>query len=122
LREVLCEAGRGILTRPGRTGVSFAEAAAEFLRYVEQDRQRRPSTLAGYRAIVRSQLLPAFGDLPLESINTPMIEQWLASLGRSAATLPPLLRATRGGRAAQSKLVTLIRQSRLAPCLLTELL
>jgi integrase len=87
LRQVLSEASRGTLSGSApRTGVSFAEAAAEFLRYVEQDRQRKPSTLAGYRAIVRSQLLPAFGDLPLESMTTPMIEQWLASLRRSAAT------------------------------------
>jgi hypothetical protein len=69
LREVLLEASRGTLTGLARTGVALAEAAAEFLRYVEQDRQRKPSTLAGYRAIVRSQLLPAFGELPLESIT-----------------------------------------------------
>jgi integrase len=86
LREVLVEARQGTLPGPVRTGATFADAAAEWLRYVEHDRQRKPSTLAGYRAIVRSQLLPAFGEMPLESITTPMIERWLASLGRSAST------------------------------------
>lgn len=48
------------------------------LRYIEHDRERKPSTVAGYKALVRSQLLPAFGEQPIESITTPMIERWLA--------------------------------------------
>ncbi len=69
-----------------RTGATFADAAAEWLRYIEQDRRRKPSTVAGYKAIVRGQLLPAFGELPLESVTTSMIEQWFGSLNRSAST------------------------------------
>jgi hypothetical protein len=49
-----------------QTGVTFADAAREWLRYVEHDRQRKPSTLAGYRALVRSQLLPALGEMRVE--------------------------------------------------------
>ena len=59
LREVLDEARRGTLPGMVRTGATFADAAAEWLRYVEHDRGRKPSTVAGYRSIVRSQLLPA---------------------------------------------------------------
>ena len=55
--------------------MTFAEAAEEWLRYIEHDRGRKPSTVAGYRALVRSQLLPAFGDEQIESITTPMIER-----------------------------------------------
>ena len=69
-----------------RTGATFADAAAEWLRYIEHDRQRKPSTVQGYRVIVRSTLLPAFGDEPLESITTPMIERWLAGLDKAAST------------------------------------
>ena len=58
LRRVLDEARRGTLPGMVRTGATFADAAAEWLRYVEQDRARKPSTVAGYRSIVRSQLLP----------------------------------------------------------------
>src|SRR5579884_3006929 len=86
LRDVLVQARQGTLPGSVRTGATFADAAAEWLRYVEHDRRRKPSTLAGYRAIVRSQLLPAFGEMPLESITTPVIERWVASLGRSAST------------------------------------
>jgi hypothetical protein len=52
--------------RPGAHGRDVADAAAEWLRYVELDRQRKPSTVAGYKVLVRSQLLPAFGSIALE--------------------------------------------------------
>ena len=80
---MLDKARRGVLPGQVRTGVTFADAAAEWLSYIEHDRERKPSTVAGYRALVRSQLLPAFGDQPIDSITTPMIEHWLADLDRS---------------------------------------
>ena len=86
LRSVLDEARRGTLQGTVRTGATFADAAAEWLRYVEHDRSRKPSTVAGYRAIVRSQLLPTFESMPLESITTPVIEAWIASVERAAST------------------------------------
>lgn len=86
LREVLHKATRGVLPGQVRTGATFADAAAEWLRYIEIDRQRKPSTVAGYRVIVQSQLLPAFGDRPLELISTAEIERWLASLGGAASS------------------------------------
>jgi integrase len=86
LRDVLVEARRGTLAQQVRTGVTFADAAAEWLRYVEVDRGRKPSTLAGYQALVRSQLLPAFGSMPLEEVTTDAIERWLSSLGGAASS------------------------------------
>jgi hypothetical protein len=86
LRSVLEEARRGTLTGMVQTGATFADAAAEWLRYIEHDRARNPSTVAGYRVIVRAHLLPAFGELPIESIATAMIERWLGSAGGSASS------------------------------------
>jgi len=86
LRDVLHHASRGTLAGQVRTGATFADAAAEWLRYIEVDRLRKPSTLAGYQVIVRSQLLPAFGEMPLESITTPVIERWLSSLSGAASS------------------------------------
>lgn len=60
LRDVLDQARRGTLASSVRTGATFADAAAEWLRYIEHDRGRKPSTVEGYRSIVRSELLPAF--------------------------------------------------------------
>jgi integrase len=65
-----------------RTGATFADAAHEWLRYVEDDRGRKPSTLADYRSVVNAHLLPAFGDQPLERIETDSIERWLSGLLR----------------------------------------
>ncbi len=86
LRAVLEEARRGTLPGLVRTGATFADAAAEWLRYIEHDRGRKPSTVAGYQVIVRSMLLPAFGELEVEAITTPMIERWVGSLDLSAST------------------------------------
>jgi len=51
LRDTLDEARRGTLVAPVRTGATFADAAAEWLRYVEHDRDVKPSTLTDYRSV-----------------------------------------------------------------------
>ncbi len=86
LRDVLHDVRRGTLATQVRTGATFADAAAEWLRYVEVDRRRKPSTVDGYRTIVRSTLLPAFGPMPLEAITTESIERWLSGLGGAASS------------------------------------
>lgn len=79
LRDVLDQAHRGTLPGLVRTGATFGDAAAEWLRYVEQERGRKASTLADYRSVVRAHFLPAFGDEPLERITEDTIERWLAA-------------------------------------------
>jgi integrase len=86
LDQILDEIRRGQHAGMVRTGTTFEQAADEYLRYIEQDRARKPSTVAGYRALVRAQLLPAFGSLPVESITTPMVESWLTGLEVAPAT------------------------------------
>jgi integrase len=82
LADILDRARRGTLPGMVRTGATFADAAHEWLRYVEDDRGRKPSTLADYRSVVNAHLLPAFGDQPLERIETDSIERWLSGLLR----------------------------------------
>jgi integrase len=91
LRSLLEDARRGTLPGLVRTGATFAEAAAEYLRYVEHDRGRKPSTLRGYRSTISAHLLPAFGALPVESVTTEVIEQWLASFDGSPRSRNKLL-------------------------------
>ncbi len=56
---------------------SFEEACEEWLRYVEHDKQRAPSTLRDYRNTVRSRLLPGFGaDTPLARIATADVDAY----------------------------------------------
>jgi integrase len=78
LHDLLDQARRGTLPGVVRTGATFADATHEWLRYVEQERGRKPSTLADYRSVVRAHLLPAFGDQPLERITSETIERWLS--------------------------------------------
>lgn len=80
LHDVLHQARRGTLVGMVATGATFADAVAEFLRYAEQDRQLKPSTLRGYRSIIQAHLLPAFGERPLERITSEDVEQWRAGL------------------------------------------
>jgi hypothetical protein len=57
LRGLLEEARRGTLPGMVRTGATFADAAAEYLRYIEHDRGRKPSTVRGYRSDPREYRL-----------------------------------------------------------------
>lgn len=83
---MLRDGGRPSRNAPGmvRTGATFADAAADWLRYIEIDRGRKPSTISGHKLTVRVHLLPAFGELPVESITAPMIETWLRSMSGTA--------------------------------------
>lgn len=81
LRMTLDQARRGDLPGMVLTGATFTDAAAEWLRYVEQDRDCKPSTLVDYRSVLEAHLLPAFGDLRLEDITTRSIETWRSRLG-----------------------------------------
>ncbi len=80
LRRTLDEIRRGTLPGTVQTGATFADAAAEFLRYIEQDRARKSSTLADYRGVIRSYLLPAFGHMAVEDITERAIESWRAKV------------------------------------------
>jgi integrase len=80
LWSVLEQAASGMLPDPAPAQPTFADAVAEFLRYAEADRTLKPSTLRGYRSIVRAYLLPAFGELRLEEVTTAGIEQWRSQL------------------------------------------
>src|ERR671916_1984599 len=81
LRDVLDQARRGSLPGMVRTGATFADAAAEFLRYAADERDCKPSTLRDYRSIVEAHLVPRFGAERIEDITLAMIEAWRASFG-----------------------------------------
>ena len=78
LGAILTDARRGTLPDSrARSGRTFQDATAEWLRYVEHDRQRAPSTLSDYRNVVNACLLPEFGkDTPLEQITTERIDAY----------------------------------------------
>jgi integrase len=92
LPSTLDEARRGVLPGMVRTGATFADAAAEFLRYAEHDRGCKPSTLRDYRSNLEAHLLSAFGSEPQEAITPASIDRWRGSLaGLSNRTKNKLL-------------------------------
>jgi integrase len=77
-RESVVQAPAG---RPApAAGVSFAEAALEYLRFADQDRGCKPSTIRGYRNAIKVHLLPVFGEMKLEDITVQEIERWRAGM------------------------------------------
>jgi integrase len=71
--------------------VLFADAAREWLRYVEHDRACKPSTLRSYRSSVDGRFLPVFGALALERITQRDVERWRAGLSVGPQTKNKLL-------------------------------
>lgn len=73
LQAILTDARRGTLAGMKTTGATFADASAEWLRYVEQDRDVKPSTLSDYRHMVR-RLDHMFDDTRVERVEACTIE------------------------------------------------
>jgi integrase-like protein len=90
LRDRLHAERRGAVTR---TRVTFAEAVEEWLRYVEQDRDCKPSTLVDYRSVVR-RLLPEFGELRLDQITPERSRHGVQASVLTATARCPTARAT----------------------------
>jgi integrase len=61
-----------------RTGATVADACAEYLRYIEHDRARKPSTLRDYDSILRIHVLPHLGEIPVEALTSGRVEHWAA--------------------------------------------
>jgi integrase len=80
LQEILADARRGKLAGVVTTGATFADAAAEWLRYVEHDRKRRPSTISDYRGVIEHALKSEFGELRLEAVTAARIDAYRARL------------------------------------------
>jgi hypothetical protein len=70
---------------PGAGTAIFAGYARTWL----AERELKPRTEAGYRAILDRHLIPAFGTVPLRSITPALVRSWYATLDPAA----PVMRA-----------------------------
>lgn len=78
LDAILTDARRGELSvaDPEATR-TYGDACAEFLRYVEHEKDRSPSTVRDYTNAIRRRLLPEFGEsTALSSITTERIDAY----------------------------------------------
>lgn len=81
LREILAAAPTTGPAQASEADIAFGDACEEWLRYVEREKKRAPSTVYGYRNDVRSTLLPAFGSAtPVTEITTAKIDDWREQL------------------------------------------
>ncbi len=81
------EADDGDLAVAAKTGVTFAAAAREWLRYIEVDRERDSATLADYRGVVQGYLIPWFGDTSVERIDRNAIVAYRDALKEKGRAL-----------------------------------
>jgi integrase len=80
LAEVLTDARRGTLAGANQTGATFADAAAEYLRFVSDVRQIDPATAADYRGVIDGYLIEEFGKLAIEAITPDLIDTYKEKL------------------------------------------
>lgn len=80
LRDLLDGVRRGTVPGMVETGATFADAAEEYLRFAEQDRGCKPSTIRGYRSVMNAHLLPVFGQMRIEDITVREIERWRSGM------------------------------------------
>lgn len=75
--------------KPPTPVVTFGEACAEWLRYVEQERRRARSTVRDYRNAVDGPLTAEFGaDTPLEAITAERVDRYRERLLREGRLSP----------------------------------
>ncbi len=67
---------RGEWIAPEAGNIPLAEAAADWLSGLDI----KPKTRAGYESLLRSRVLPVFGDLPLNRITPAMVRNWIADM------------------------------------------
>ncbi len=88
LQAILTDARRGTLAGMTTTTATFADAAAEYLRYVEYVRQIDAATVKDYRGVIDGYLLDEFGEKPLEAITPDLVDAYkerLIAEGRLSA-------------------------------------
>ena len=76
LGAILADARRGTLQAHEATGATFADAAAEYLRYIADVRMRERSTVTDYASVINGYLLAEFGHMSLEAITADHIDAY----------------------------------------------
>jgi integrase len=81
LAAIITDVRRGASAQ-ARTGLTFASLAEEWFEHGQLERDWSHNTIADYRSVLNAHLLPAFGELRVESIAPPRVEQWRNALVR----------------------------------------
>ncbi|MFD6355352.1 tyrosine-type recombinase/integrase [Nocardia tengchongensis] len=78
--DVTTKVVTGTWVDPDRSGVLFRVVAEKWF---DTKKLRKPKTVAGYRSLLDSLVLPQWGGVPLRDIEFEDIQQWVVNLSES---------------------------------------
>ena len=81
LRHELAQMDRGLWVDPAAGDIRYGVWAATWFKGLSI----KPATAAGYQSLLRSRVLPVFGETPLRRITPPSVRSWITDM--SAAGL-----------------------------------
>jgi hypothetical protein len=76
LDAILTDERRGTTAAHESAEATFADAAAEYLRFVQDVRQRESSTVGDYKGVIDGYLLEEFGTMALAAITADHIDRY----------------------------------------------
>jgi integrase len=83
LDKVTADVVRGTYVSPRHSAVSFGSVAAEWL---EGKATRKPKTVAGYKSLLDTLILPRWEDVKLTEISHADLQRWISGLSVNGST------------------------------------
>ncbi|WP_052956907.1 tyrosine-type recombinase/integrase [Mycolicibacter heraklionensis] len=78
LNTLTADVVRGDYVSPDKAGVTFGTVAED---WYKTKSHRKPKTLAGYRGLLDTLVLPRWESVPLKDVDYRELSQWLSELG-----------------------------------------
>lgn len=102
LRDELHKQDRGLWVDPSAGAVGFGEYAEEWFRGLAL----KPKTVAGYRSLLDSRILPTLGSVELRRITPDLLRSWIADMAQEGLSASRMAQAKRVVSAVLSQAVT----------------
>ena len=92
LNGLTADVQRGDYVNPRKAGATFGDVAEQWF---ETKSHRKPKTLAGYRSLLDTIVLPKWKDVPLKAIDYQSFSTWIGSLSVDGSQRDTALSASR---------------------------
>ena len=102
LRDELQKQDRGLWVDPSAGAVGFGEYAEVWFRGLVL----KPKTVAGYRSLLDSRILPTFTNIELRRITPDLLRSWIADMAEDGLSASRMAQAKRVVSAVLSQAVT----------------
>lgn len=91
-RKNIADVVRGDYVDPKKAAVTFSVVAEQWF---QSKAHRKPKTLAGYRGLLDTLILPRWGEVALKAIDYPAFSTWVGSLSVDGSQRDTALSASR---------------------------